>query len=327
MSKQTKKTPAKRRVAKPAPKRPSTALARRVEVLPAVVPPQPVALTEVHALTDETQLGALGLVEIKLTAQEELVLSREVSLADIRVKPSGIAYVSHPTYTRWFNEAFGRLGWAIVPRSKPMKSEKTISCAYVLYIHGQPAAFAIGEQDYFADNANQSYGDALEATIASALRRCAKRLGVGLELWDKAFIDDYMHTHAVRVKVKDYRGEVKDQWRRKVDAPLKGEIGVARDEYAEEQRQNRPAPPPQRQQAPVERADYVHKGDESVITRQQQDRLFTIVENSGRIESVVAKWLNEEYGYARSSLIQKQHYEEIVSAVKAEGALRKRVSQ
>lgn len=324
MAKTKTKALAKRRAAKPVAKPKTTALAkRRPEVLPAAAP-LPAGAVEVRTLTEDIQIGALGLVEIKLTEQEERVLARPVNIDDVRVKPSGQAYLSHPTYTRWFNEAFGRTGWCIVPLAKPARSDKGITCPFMLYIHGQPAAYAVGEQDYYESNREQSFGDALEATVASALRRCAKRLGIGLELWDKPWLDNYMAEHAVRVAVRS-RGEVKDLWRRRTDRPLAGELGSATPEGGDEARVFRAGGSSggkaQRQREAVERTPYVHQGDTSVITKQQQDRLFTIVANSGRLDTVVAKWLRDVYGYESSAKIQRQHYEEIVSAIKAEGPL------
>ena len=58
----------------------------------------------------------------------------------------------------------------------------------MLFVHGKPVAFATGEQDYFETNERQTYGDALEATMSSALRRFCKHLGMGLELLDKDLI-------------------------------------------------------------------------------------------------------------------------------------------
>ena len=133
-------------------------------------------------------VGALGLVELKLTEQEERVLSRPVNAAKILVREGNIAYLPHIVYTRWFNDAFGRLGWAIVPTGKPQKGGNTVLVPYTLYVHGKPVAFAYGEQDYHENNSRQSYGDVIESTVASALRRCAKRLGVGLEMWEKTYL-------------------------------------------------------------------------------------------------------------------------------------------
>lgn len=147
------------------------------------------------------QLGSLGLVELKLTKAEEAALSAPVNPAEILWRPSkrdgppDIPYLPHITYTRWFNRAFGRTGWNLVPIGKPTKSDtNVVLLPYVLHVHGTPIAFAWGEQEYFpskadgASNRAQTYGDVIESTVGSALRRCAKHLGVGLELWDKTYL-------------------------------------------------------------------------------------------------------------------------------------------
>ena len=131
----------------------TTALARRPARLPVRVPPKVEVINQLPAaapleasrnlLTDDIALGDLGLAELKFTPEEDAVLNRPVSPADIRIKPSGQPYLSHPTYTRWFNEAFGRTGWTLVPASKPLRDGKSVVVPYVLHIHGKPVAYVI----------------------------------------------------------------------------------------------------------------------------------------------------------------------------------------
>lgn len=144
--------------------------------------------TPVGQLGELATVGALGLAEVKLTEREEAILSEPVNPADILVRDGGISYLPHIVYTRWFNRAFGRTGWAIVPTAAPKKADRLVIVPYLLYVHGVPVAAATGEHEYQETNARQTYGDVIESTVASALRRCAKRLGVGLEMWDKAWL-------------------------------------------------------------------------------------------------------------------------------------------
>jgi len=201
---------------------------------------QPVQkLEDPHTLTEDVILGALGLTELKLTDHEESILARPVNESDVLIKPSGQPYLSHPTYTRWFNEAFGRLGWSLVPRSKPAMQGNSVVQGYVLYIHGQPVAFAWGEQTYHEKSREQTYGDCLEATVASALRRCAKRLGIGLEMWDKTWLFDWTRRHCIAVSVseRDWKtGARKNvtRWRRKTDPKLPWEKGQAPEGHDED---------------------------------------------------------------------------------------------
>lgn len=212
----------KKSAAKPAKKK-TTALARRRKAAP-----QPTALMRVsdpngmlsQPLQDGPVLGSFALVEVKLTKREEKVLARKVSVDAVQIKPTGQPYLPHAFYRRWFSEAFGRMGWQLRPVNNPLrapaKHEKAIQVVrgYLLYIHGKPVAYADGEHEFWTNNAEQSWGDALEATQASALRRCAKHLNVGLELWDGDFIEKFKSEHCVRyvVQVKDRQGNTRKKY-------------------------------------------------------------------------------------------------------------------
>lgn len=314
--------------------KPSTAMVRVTSRPQIVLPPldaldamrQPRPATpvplEVQRITDETMLGTLGLSEMKLTKQEEKVLSRAVNIEDVRVKPNGLAYLSHPSYTRWFNEAFGRLGWTVVPAGKPVKTDRGVARDYLLYVHGRAVAFATGEQDYMESNKEQSWGDALEATVASAIRRFAKRLGVSLELWDKPWLGHYLADHCVRVLVVK-RGEKVTQWRRKVDMPFDNEVGKTKDQPQgdrdfEPRSEQRPVP-----QQPTQPG----AADEQLITRGtrqrpgQLERLWAIIKNSGRNEQSIRDWLHTRYHYDSTRSIKRKDYDAICRAIEAKEAL------
>lgn len=265
----------------------------------------------ISALGSDYTIGALGGVEVKLTDKEELILSEQVDEKTVLVKPTGQPYLSHPAYTRWFNRAFGRTGWSIVPAAKPLMQGRSVVCPYVLYIHGKPAAFAMGEQEYFeANNRDQTYGDALEATVASALRRCAKRLGVGLELWDKAWLEGWLERNAIKVKVDNEK--LPYQWRRRDARPFWNEKGVAADG---QHRASTPAPA-----AAPARAAY-NPQDNEPITEPQVKRFWSIVKRVGRSDSEIAIWLEVAYGVKQSRQIKRKDYEAIVTAIEKPGSL------
>lgn len=327
--------------------RASTALVRRSTARPAqkksaqqpgLVLPNVLPESE-RNLTDDIMLGGLGLVDIKLTPAEEAILAEPVNAKDIQVKPTGQPYLSHPAYTRWFGRAFGRLGWALVPASKPAKAiqGKKISVVvpYVLYIHGQPAAFAQGEQDYYEDNAEQTYGDALESTVASGLRRCAKRLGVGLEMWDRQFLEAFLKSFCVHVQIEiKKRGsdetEKKWVWRLKGAAPLWNEVGRG------SRRGDAPPvvdpPTDRREKRPDGRTSTVpaearvtHKDEHEKITIEQRQRLAMIVRNSDRSDEEINVWLRTSFAnidnVKPSRDILRRDYDAIVKAIEAPGAL------
>lgn len=309
----------------------TTALAVRkappkIEVLPR-------AEQDDRNIGEEIMLGGLGLVELKLKPEEEAVLAEGVNVNDVQVKPTGQPYLPHPVYTRWFNRAFGRLGWALVPVSKPQKaaSGKKVSVVvpYVLYVHGAPVAFAMGEQDYYEDNAEQTYGDALESTVASAMRRCAKRMGVGLEMWDRRYLEAFIDSRCVRVQVETRDGKKKWQVRLKGSAPFYNEVGRGR-------RQTEPEPPAAREVAPMtgrtqgaaatvpaeQRA--THGKEDEFITLPQRQRLAMIINNSARTDAEVAEWLRTSYGITNDKPtreIKRRDYDGICRAIEASGAL------
>lgn len=184
-------------------------------------------------LQDGPVLGAFALVELKLKKREEKVLARKVDVSAMQIKPTGQPYLPHTVYRRLFTSAFGRFGWQLRPVNNPMrapaKHEKAIQVVrgYLLFIHGKPVAYADGEHEFWTNNAEQSWGDALEATQASALRRCAKHLNVGLELWDKDFIEKFKADHCIRyvVQAKDRQGNTRKKfhWALK-SAPAPGNV-------------------------------------------------------------------------------------------------------
>lgn len=304
------------RTVAPRASRPAQAMGLMVRDPQGLLPaPAPVTLAEHDGvLGDEASTGALGIVEVKLTDAEELVLSRAVNMDDVLMKPTGQPYLSHPAYTKWFNAAFGRLGWAIVPKSKPVKLGTSVVCHYLLYIHGQPVAFAIGEQEYHENNREQTYGDAVEATVASALRRCAKRLGVGLELWDKRWLQAFIDERCVKVFLRAKGGDdPKVAWRLKTDRPFWNESGAVDSETSRrDSRETAKLSPPA--------ISHDGKGNEK-ITAEQVKRLWVIARKAGREDVAVKAWLVIAYGVDSSKDIKRKDYETICDVLGRPGPL------
>lgn len=269
---------------KKAAKKASTALAvRRPQVIISdpkgvMQPQQPVG-----QLGELATVGALGLAEIKLTEAEEKVLAEQVNPSDILVRDGGIAYLPHIAYTRWFNRAFGRTGWAIVPTAAPKKSDNLVLIPYLLYIHGVPVAAATGEHEYRENNARQTYGDVIESTVACALRRCAKRLGVGLEMWDKGWLAANVGQKAAKK--------------------------VQREEFYDAE----PVRETPKNSSQLENTDTITKG--------QRERLAVIVERMNRQPAEVSLWLKKVYRVTNSKDIKRGDYDAICKALEGRGAL------
>lgn len=289
---------------KKAASKPSTAVAVRAKKsAPAKRAPEvvisglPMVQSPVGQLGEVATVGSLGLAELKLTAEEDRILGEAVNVSDVMLKPKvkggppEIAYLPHIVYTRWFHRAFGRTGWAIVPTSAPKKVGNLIMVPYLLYVHGVPVAAATGEQEYYENNAQQTYGDVIESTVASALRRFAKRLGVGLELWDKRWLETHFGKRALR-------GNRKEEF---VDAEV--EAGESFRSFVSA---NEPTPSSQ---------------PEPVLTKAQWERLGRIAEKMGRTQAEVNLWLKKSYGVTDLKKIQQRHYNEIVRQLEARGPL------
>lgn len=337
MSKKAKKARQQR------PRKTSTALARRPQPAMRVrvndpnnllmIPETPAVALGV--LTDDPSVANLGLVQVKLTKQEELVLSEPVIESQVLIKPTGQPYLPHRHYTNWFNKAFGRLGWMIVPRSKPTKTELAkeesskvrhlVLVPYLMHVHGKPVAFAWGEQEYSEANAEQTYGDAVEATVANALRRVAKRMGVGNELWDQDWLRAWRAKHAIAVKVKypNFNKPIQ-RWRRIIDPPLPFEVKPAKAGDApppDDEAEFHEVPPgDESRRKPRPAAGNDGTGDE-IITKPQRQRLVTIANKAGRNDAEVRLWLKTKWKYNNSGEIKRKDYDAIVRELEARGPL------
>lgn len=324
MSKKAKKATRKRTVSK------STAIARRDNSIQKA--PQPELLPAEYnyqALGDSPVLAELGTVQVKLTEAEEKVLAEDVIAADVLIKPTGQPYLPHAKYRKWFDRALGRFAWSLVPKAKPIKvtlppgrdqevsTRHVVLVPYMLYVKGAPVAFAYGEQEFNETNSEQTYGDAVEATSSSAIRRLAKAIGVGLELWDRDWLQRWIDTYAVAVKVKS-GNYTNTRWRRKVDKPLPGELrttnaGQGYDDAHDGEIVD---------QAPRRRPDAGNDGNgEEKITKPQRQRLATIANKAGRSHADVQLWLRGKWKVNSSADIKRKDYDQVCRELEARGPL------
>lgn len=140
---------------------------------------------------------------LSLTPEEIAALKADFPHEAFKLGAGGdpnLIYIEHAFLRDRFDSAIGMGQWALV-RSRPhwgeefttQKGEKAIrlyaDCA--LLIRGCYCAEAIGEMVYYPNNARQSYADAAEGSETAAFRRCAKKLGVGLQAWKKDFCESW----------------------------------------------------------------------------------------------------------------------------------------
>jgi hypothetical protein len=132
---------------------------------------------------------------LKLTKEQEEALYATVQDSDVYIKPDGLIYLSWIKYAGRLTKAFGGTGWTMLPQGMPKGYNNMIIWGFHLVINGIYCGFAIGEQQYFA-NGRMTYGEACEGAKSNALMRLCKALGIGLELWDKVFIDRWLTAYA-----------------------------------------------------------------------------------------------------------------------------------
>jgi hypothetical protein len=302
--------------------------ARAVEVLPAE--PTEVSLPkalESLVLSEVAQLGQIGLHPLELSEKAEAVLSEAPVDERVLILPGGAVYYPHIEYTRWFNRAFGRGAWSAVPVATPKLTPKRkegqflVTQPFVLYVHGKPVAQATAEGAYFENNAEQTQADVIEALNASALRRLAKRLGIGLELWDRAWGRAWQARFAVQVWVE---GENRPQWRRKDDPPFLKERGPAKDRSP----QGGPGGEPGGASEPRERgAREPQATDNRKITKGtkekpgQVERLWAIAKNAGRKPEEIKGYLRIKLGVESTGDVLRRDYEQVIKDIQKPGPM------
>jgi len=182
------------------------------------VPTPPMNMKELA----EYQVGQLipqaGTVE--LTAQQKEILYAKVKDEDVEIRPDGLIYLPWTDYVSRLHEAFG-MEWAIIPRGMPeMNPGGTgLLWGFFLMVKGRPAGFAIGEQEYYANNATMTWGDACEGAKSNALMRLCKGIGISLELWKPSFVKRwrglYSETYPDPTGKLNQWGKVRTLWRKK----------------------------------------------------------------------------------------------------------------
>ena len=211
----------------------------------------------------------VGISTLDISKEISDKLTQAIPLDGIEIKPTGQIYLCHIQYRRMLNDAFGMGNWALRPlggfqrtvkKKKQGEEEAIIVCReYALYIRGKYASSAIGEQEYIESNDMMSASDACEGTESNAIMRCCKKLGIGLEMWDKKFVAKFIKEYCVQVwrKVKS-----KPQWRLKESEPFFDETGII---------------DPTKKQIPVTEKKQT-QFDEPGPAEIQQNKIITIIE-------------------------------------------------
>ncbi len=105
----------------------------------------------------------------------------------------GLLYIQHIHLSNRLNDVLGIGQWSIVKRSVQVdESNGAVYFDGVMLIRGAFVWEAIGAARYQAGNRMTDYSDAVESAQSDCLTRCCKRLGIGSQVWDKAFCDGWL---------------------------------------------------------------------------------------------------------------------------------------
>lgn len=132
---------------------------------------------------------------LELTEEQKNSLYEPIKDSDVYIKPDGLVYLSWIKYSGRLTKAFTGTGWAMLPQGMPKAQNNLVIWGFHLVIKGVYCGFAIGEQQFF-ENGRMTFGEACEGAKSNALMRLCKGLGIGLELWDKEFIEKWLAAYA-----------------------------------------------------------------------------------------------------------------------------------
>lgn len=173
--------------------------------------------------TTPTSNPYAGAGQLQLTPEQMQALTAPIDPAKLDIKPTGEVYLPQIEYRRMLNAVIGPGNWALVPLDKPVIQDNMVFVHYALYVYGRFVSDAVGGMAYVPKNPRANWGNCVEGAKSDALSRCCKDLGIASEAWDRSHNWEWCRTHAIRVKVKGYRG-VDDQWRKTDGPPLPGEV-------------------------------------------------------------------------------------------------------
>jgi len=169
------------------------------------------------AISDLTAACYQKASQLQLTKEEIAALSADFPDEAFQPGAAGkenLIYIEHAALRERLDQVIGMGQWCVIPIRRweeKFTYEKEIwqggrrtgtfenvtgSHVYVdgiMLIRGAFVGSAIGEMTYYPDNHTQNYGDAVEGAETASLRRCCKRLGIGLQAWRKDWCESWWH--------------------------------------------------------------------------------------------------------------------------------------
>ena len=78
-----------------------------------------------------------GISSKPVTEEQFKVLMQPLNERDIEVKPDGIIYLPEIKYRRRLNEAFGPMGWGLIPKGEAVIGDNIVTREYALIVDGR----------------------------------------------------------------------------------------------------------------------------------------------------------------------------------------------
>jgi hypothetical protein len=78
-----------------------------------------------------------GIASRPVTARQFAALMKPLDIDDIEVKPDGIIYLPEIRYRRRLNEAFGPMGWGLIPKGDAVVGNSVVTREYALIVDGR----------------------------------------------------------------------------------------------------------------------------------------------------------------------------------------------
>ncbi len=145
----------------------------------------------------EKLLPSVGTVD--LSTEEKEILFAPVDETLVEIRTDGMVYLPWMQYVTRLRNALG-ISWGLIPQGFPKQKGEMILWPFWFFIRGVPVTFVIGEQLWDSNNKRMSWSEACEGARSNALMRACKAIGVTLELWDPAFIRQWISKFAIQVQ-------------------------------------------------------------------------------------------------------------------------------
>lgn len=175
----------------------------------------PKGIEKVQSNTLATSLDLTKVGTTVLDDKAEAVLGEPLKPEEVAIRPDGLVYLPWTWYADRLNRAFGRLGWGLIPQAGPQSRNEGNAVLVVwghwLVVRGTPVGFEVGGCSYFPSNHTMSFDDAAAGAKSNSLARNCKMLGMSLELWNQAWIEDWKKQYAESYK----NDKGKTLWRKK----------------------------------------------------------------------------------------------------------------